>query len=173
MKSMKGPRIVKKKSINSEKDPYLLKIAPGDRAVCKKCGAVYHNKRWSLGKKTAVLPAAAKKISVVCTACQKIKDKFAEGYVTLHGTFLKAHKDEIISLVRNKEDRAMHFNPLDRIIEIKARKSLIEITTTTEKLAQRIGQMLKKAFDGEVEYKWSAGVKLARIVWTREEGAPA
>lgn len=173
MKSMKGPRIVKKKSINSEKDPYLLKIAPGDMAVCKKCGAVYHNKRWSLSKKTIALPATAKKLSVVCPACQKIKDKFAGGYVTLHGTFLKAHKDEILSLVRNKEEHAMHFNPLDRIIEIKAKKSLIEITTTTEKLAQRIGQMLKKAFDGEVEYKWSSDVKLARIVWTREEGASA
>lgn len=168
MKSMKGPRIVKKKSINSEKDRYLLKTAPSDKAVCKKCGAVYHSKRWSLAKKISALPATVKKVLVTCPACQKIKEKFAEGYVTLHGTFLKAHKDEILNLVRNKEERAMHFNPLDRIIEIKAKKSLIEITTTTEKLAQRIGQMLKKAFDGEVEYKWSSDVKLARIVWTRE-----
>lgn len=170
MKSMKGPRIAKKKSINSEKDPYLLKIAPGDRAVCKKCGATYHNKRWSLDKKAIAIPATAKKVMVVCAACQKKTDKFAGGYVTLHGTFLKAHKDEILNLVRNKEERAMHFNPLDRVIEIKAKRTLIEITTTTEKLAQRIGQMLKKAYDGKVEYKWSAGVKLARVVWTREEG---
>lgn len=164
---MKGPRILKKKSINSEKDPYLLKISPGDMAVCKRCGALYHGKRWSLGKKVA--PAGKKKaLTVLCPACQKVQDNFAEGYVTIRGGFLKEHRDDILGLVRNKEAHAMHFNPLDRIISLKEGKGSVDITTTTEKLAQRIGQMLKKAFSGRVEYKWSSDVKLARIVWTRE-----
>ena len=93
MKSMKGPRIARKKSINSEKDPYLLQIGPSDMAVCKKCGAVYHSKRWSFTKKTPAPAPGAKKVSVLCPACQKIKDKFAEGYVTIQGSFLKEHKN--------------------------------------------------------------------------------
>ena len=168
---MKGPRIVKKKSINTEKDPYLLKISPKDLAVCRKCGAVYHDKRWTIGKKAPVVPAGKKAVEVLCPACQKIKDRFAAGFVTIKGTFVKDHREEILNLVRNKEKRAMYHNPLDRIIEVKEKKGSIEITTTTEKLAQRIGQMIKKSFDGELEYKWSSDVKLARVVWTRESEA--
>lgn len=164
---MKGPRIVKKKSINTEKDPYLTALGPDDMAVCKRCGAIYHKKRWTLGKEDMIARAEKKRVDVICPACQKIKDNFAEGFVTIQGNFLKAHKDEMLNLVRNKEKRAIRYNPLDRIIEIKERRGAIDITTTTEKLAQRIGQMIKKAFDGQVEYKWSSDVKLARVVWTR------
>lgn len=165
---MKGPRIVKKKSIDTEQDPYLTALGPDEMAVCRKCGAIYHNKRWTLSKEGLTARAEKKRVEVVCPACKKISDKFAEGFITIEGKFQKAHRDEIINLMRNKEERAMHFNPLDRIIEIKDTEGKIEVTTTTEKLAQRIGQMLGKAFDGEVEYKWSSDVKLARVVWKRD-----
>lgn len=161
---MKGPRIIQKKAIDNAKDPYLNKIGPDAKAVCRKCGAVYQDKRWSL-KSTP--PEGKERVEVLCPACQKIKDKFAEGFVTLQGDFIKDHKDEILNLIKNKEERSMHTNPLHRIIEIKEQKGGIEITTTTDKLAQRIGQMLKKTFSGEVEYKWSSDVKLTRVVWTR------
>ncbi|MBI5345208.1 MAG: ATPase [Deltaproteobacteria bacterium] len=164
---MKGPRIVKRKAINTETDPYLHRIKPGDMAACKKCGAVYHNKRWSL-----TVPAGAggkAQVPVVCPACRKVMDRFAEGFVTIRGRFLDAHKEEILRLIRNKEKVAMRYNPLDRIIGINEKKGLMDITTTTEKMAQRIGQMMKKTFDGELTYKWSDDVKLARVVWTREE----
>lgn len=166
---MKGRRIVKKKSINTEKDPYLLKLSPGDMALCRKCGAMYHDKRWSIGAKAPVIAEGKKKrVSVLCPACQKIKDNFPEGYVTIQGAFVKTHKDEILRIIKNKEKIAMRYNPLDRIIGISEKRGVIEVTTTTEKLAQRIGQIIGKAFDGDVEYKWSSDVKLARIVWTRE-----
>ncbi|GMR04439.1 MAG: BCAM0308 family protein [Thermodesulfobacteriota bacterium] len=168
---MKGPRIVRKKAMNSEKDPYLMKISPEDMAVCKKCGAVYHNKRWSLDADTVKMAFSGKATEVLCPACQKIKDGFAGGFVTIQGGFIKDHSEEILNLVRNKEKRAMHNNPLDRIIEIKKKSGSIEIKTTTDKLAQRIGQMVKKTFNGDIEYKWSSDVKLARVVWTRDAGS--
>lgn len=165
---MKGPRIVKKKSINSEKDPYLLKLklTPGGVVVCRRCSAVYSGKRWSLAAKAPA--AAGKKVTVLCPACQKIKDNFPEGYVTIQGAFAAAHRDDIINMIKNKEKVAMRYNPLDRIIGISEKKGAIEVTTTTEKLAQRIGQMIAKSFGGNSEYKWSDDVKLARVVWTRE-----
>ncbi|MDP2689336.1 MAG: BCAM0308 family protein [Deltaproteobacteria bacterium] len=167
---MKGrPRIVKKKSINTEQDPYLTALGPDDMAVCGRCGAIYHKKRWTFNKKEMIARGEKKRMEVVCPACKKISDKFAEGFVTIEGEFQKAHRDEIINLIRNREERAMHFNPLDRVIEIKDAKGKIEVTTTTEKLAQRIGQMLGKAFHGDVEYKWSSDVKLARVVWKRND----
>jgi NMD protein affecting ribosome stability and mRNA decay len=165
---MKGPRIIRKKAIDTEKDPYLLKLSPEDMAVCRKCGAVYHDKRWSLSKTVAEKAARKKSVDVLCPACQKIKEKFAGGFVTIQGDFVQDHKEELLNLVRNKEKRAMHYNPLNRIIEIKERKGVIEVSTTTDKLAQKLGQMIKKAFNGEIEYKWSSDTKLARVVWTRD-----
>ncbi len=163
---MKGTRRFSRgttrKAIDTEGDPYIPKIGPKDMAICKRCGAIYHNKRWSFRKRTE-RPTK----EVLCPACQKIRDGFAGGFVTIQGEFIKDHKEEILNLVRNKEERSMYYNPLNRIIEIKQKDDTIEITTTTEKLAQRIGQMLRKAFHGRVEYKWSSDVKMARVIWTR------
>jgi len=167
---IRGPRIVKKKAIDTEKDPYLPEESPSDVGECTKCGIIYHGKHWALKSNTPEdVLLKEPRVKLICPACKKITEKFAEGYVTLHGDFLKGHKDEILHLIRNKEKIAMDSNPLERIIEIKDRAGTIEVTTTTEKLAQRIGQMLHKAFHGDVEYKWSDDVKLARVVWTRQE----
>ena len=51
---------------------------------------------------------------------------------------------------------------------MKEAKGSIEISTTTDKFAQRIGRMLEKTYSGSVEYKWSDDVKLARVTWTRQ-----
>ncbi len=158
-----------KKAIDTAADPYLNKVSPADNTSCSKCGAFYHNKRWSL--ETPVKSSAEEKKgkAVLCPACQKIRDGYAGGFVTLEGSFVTAHSEEIVNLIRNKEKRAMHINPLERIIEIKEKAGSMEVTTTTEKLAQRIGAILKKAYKGELEYKWSDGVKLARVEWRRDE----
>lgn len=167
---MKGLRIGMKKAINSESDPYLNQLGPDEMAVCKRCSSVYHSKRWYHPKEVPLKLADKPKTEVLCTACQKIRDKFAEGYVSLQGGFIKEHRDEILNLIKNKEEKASRMNPLERIIEITDKDGGIEITTTTEKLAQMIGRLLNKTFDGEVEYKWSSDVKLARVVWVRQEG---
>ena len=165
---MTGPRIGRGKSMDSDKDPYLSKSAPENMAVCAGCGAVYHNKRWTHREDAAAAAApAATKAAVLCPACQKIRDKYAQGFVTLQGAFVKDHKEELLNLVRNKETLSSHTNPLERIMEIKESRDAIEITTTSDKLAQRIGRVVAKAFSGEVEYKWSDDVKLTRVIWTR------
>ena len=55
-------------------------------------------------------------------------------------TFLTTHKDEIMRLIHNEEDRAKGFNPLERIVEVNESAEGIIVTTTNEKLAQRIGR---------------------------------
>ena len=156
------------KSIDTCKDPYLLKEGSHDMAICKQCHAIYHNKRWymdeELDAKKLDLPST---VLVTCPACQKIKDKFPGGIVTLTGEFLQKHKDEIINLIKNEEERARGFNPLERIIKILNDPKKIEVSTTNERLAQRIGKKVKKAFSGEVAYKWSQGTKLLRVTWSR------
>ncbi len=165
---MSPHRTARKKAIDTAKDPYLAKVPPGDMAVCNKCSAIYHNKRWSLSERAAKMASQKKGHKFTCPACQKIKDGFAEGFVTLKGEFVKKNHDELICMIKNREKRAIYYNPLSRIMEIKTKRSgIIEVTTTTDKFAQRLGQLIQKAYNGTVEYKWSADTKVTRVVWTR------
>ncbi len=165
---MRVLRYGRKKSIDTATDAYLNKVSPRDNTVCRGCGAVYHNKRWSLVAMKSPLQKTKTITGVLCPACQKIRDGFARGFVTLEGAFVTAHSEEIKNLILNKEKRAIYHNPLDRIIKIKTIKGRMEVTTTTEKFAQRLGAIIKKAYKGELEYKWSSGVKLARVRWQRD-----
>lgn len=73
-----------------------------------------------------------------------------------------------MNLIRNEAIKAMGLNPLERIISLDFDDGGIEITTTNEKLAQRIGKALHKAYSGSIEYRWSEDTKLARVNWHRE-----
>jgi DNA-binding transcriptional regulator WhiA len=86
----------------------------------------------------------------------------------LSGDFVWEHKEEILNLIRNESGRAQATNPLEGILSLDSGDGGIEITTTNEKLAQRIGKALHKAYAGRVEYRWSGDTKLARVLWHRE-----
>ncbi|MBW6504386.1 hypothetical protein K0B90_08935 [bacterium] len=103
----------------------------------------------------------------VCPACRKIADGFPSGVVTLHGGFLRTHRDEILAIVRNEERRARETNPLERIMAIREADGSVEVLTTDEKLAQRIGREIRKAYQGTVSFKWSEDANLVRVNWSR------
>lgn len=156
----------KKKIVTT--DTYITKGGQG-AAVCEGCQAVYRNKRWYVGPESVTAGTTA--IKVVCPACLKIRDNFPGGIVTLAGGYVLPHKRELIKLVKNEEDRARGFNPLERVMSIKENgHGSIIINTTNEKLAQRLGRAIKKAFHGDVKYHWSHDNKLVRVDWAREEG---
>lgn len=135
-------------------------------ARCQGCSAVYHKKRWYL---SGTLPegVAVGVPRVTCPACRKVLGHLAEGSVMLTGDFIAAHKGEILNRIRHEEARARTKNPLGRIMAIKEMDGRVEILTTNEKLAQRIGLGLKKAFKGSVKYLWSRGNHLLRVRWSR------
>jgi hypothetical protein len=150
----------------SNTDPYLPRGAQG-AAVCEGCHAVYQNKRWYLNEDN--LKAGTKTVSVVCPACLKIRDNFPGGIVTLQGGYVLPHKRDLLRLVKNEEERARGYNPLERIMSIRENgRGSIVISTTNEKLAQRLGRAIKKAFQGHVIYRWSHENKLVRVDWQRE-----
>jgi hypothetical protein len=82
--------------------------------------------------------------------------------------FFVAHKDEILRLIRNEEERAKGLNPLERIIEITESPEGVIVTTTNEKLAQRLGRTLKSSYQGDTSYHWSDR-KLLTVDWHRAE----
>jgi NMD protein affecting ribosome stability and mRNA decay len=160
-----------KKNVIRETDPYLPKKSAPAVGVCPECRAICRNKRWYLDEKEFALLTRGKGSDVArrrCPACRKIADGFIAGVVTLRGSFVREHREEIRNLVRNEEKRAMAFNPLARIILLKEDENGFEVSTTAEKLAQRIGREVHKACSGTVEYKWSEDSKLLRVNWVRE-----
>ena len=167
---MKGKiySVKSKKNVKTDSDPYLSKESHCGVALCKRCRGIYHNKHWSFDENKYNAFLKKRDITfVVCPACQKIKDGYPEGVVTLRGDFLKKHKEEILNLIKNEEDRAKGFNPLERIINIDESDEKIVVTTTNEKIAQRIGREVYKAYQGKIEYKWSHDNRMVRVEWTR------
>ncbi len=150
-------------------DPYNPRGAKGKVLVCDACHAVYRNKRWyadeGLFAEATHDPTAEHS---TCPACTKMRDDFPGGIVTLKGDFLRPHKQDVLNLIKNEEGRARGFNPLERVMSVKENdEGSIVIATTNEKLAQRLGRALKKAFNGVVAYRWSRDTKLVRVDWER------
>jgi hypothetical protein len=163
-------RPASRKNVDRETDPYLPRKGASSVGACPGCHAIRRNKRWYFDEKEyAALtrrPGAA--VEERCPACRKIADGFPSGMVILSGGYLRDHRKEILNLVRNEEKRAMGFNPLARIVSLTEEGGAIEIATTDEKLAQRIGREVRKACQGIVVYRWSEDSKLLRVNWARE-----
>lgn len=158
------------KKKTSTPDPYLPRGASRSVSVCGGCRAVYMNKRWYVeGDVARMTKQVAETKLTVCPACLKIRDNFPGGIVTLKGDYVLSHKAELMNVVKNEEERARGFNPLERVMSIKENgHGSIVISTTNEKLAQRLGRAIKRAFRGDVSYHWSHDNKLARVDWVRE-----
>ncbi len=151
-------------------DPYLPPKGSGLRevAICRDCTAVYQKKKWFLDPRLYEKKKAQKNINwVICPACKKTKENVPGGVVTLKGDFLQQHKEEIMNLVHNEDERSKKYNPLKRIMKINEKGNAIEILTTEGRLAYRIGSILFKAYDGEVEYKKHENTKFMRVEWRR------
>lgn len=150
-------------------DPYLLEMPPDEVAICRECRSVYASGIWKLEDQAANDLKKAKRVTeTLCPACKKTRDRMPGGIVSLSGAFLNEHEEEIVNLINHENRSAMEVNPIERIMDTERRDDVMVIWTTNEKLAQRIGRAVHKAYGGEVEYKWSKGTKLARVNWNRE-----
>jgi NMD protein affecting ribosome stability and mRNA decay len=159
-----------KKKVDVERDAYLPRWSPKGTLYCGGCGAVYYRRRWTLTPPPEVRDWAEFRDGTsvtLCPACRKIRDRYACGELRLLG-IRPREKREILLLLRNEEERARQKNPLERIMRLEQSGSDWRVETTTEKLAQRLGRALEKAFGGSVAYKWSHNNKFARVVWQSE-----
>ncbi|HEX4945216.1 MAG TPA: BCAM0308 family protein [Blastocatellia bacterium] len=147
---------------------HRLPQAMAEPAVCKICGDVYADRRWTLPEAQRAQQTRPTR-EVVCPACKRQADNLPSGYVYLVGAFLRQHFTEITQLLQNEAARAASDNPLARIMELTQEGAeQLTITTTTEHLAQRLGHAVNKAYDGAVRYDFSHENKLARVYWRRD-----
>jgi NMD protein affecting ribosome stability and mRNA decay len=158
-----------RRNVQDDHDPYIDDEQLAHNSVCKECGRVYTAGRWYFKDQIAEKNASNnQRRDVVCPACRKQRDHVPGGVIKITGGFFDNHREEILNLIRHEEAKAMADNPLERIMAMGSNGNAFEIETTNEKLAQRIGKALHKAYDGRIEYKWSADTKLTRVNWHRD-----
>ena len=150
-------RLIKQK----RHDAYQEKGKLPEPTVCRECGAVFIEGRWSWWE------AAAKSHAIVCPACQRIKDKFPAGYLEIKGAFFATHREEIDNLIRNIEKQEKAEHPMERIMAISAADGHTMITTTGVHLARRLGEALQHAYQGELDFTYGDADKTIRLTWSR------
>ena len=142
-------------------DLYAPHCDPGETAICTECHALYERRHWFFDEEAYFYASTQPDThKVLCPACHKIRDRYAEGQVTLRASaFL---------IIQNEEVRAKGVNPLERIIAITESDEGMVVTTTNEKLAQRIGRTLKSTYHGQTTYHWSEP-KMLTVEWQRAD----
>jgi hypothetical protein len=128
--------------------------------VCPECGAVYRNVRWQWSARAKDTPQR------MCLACRRIHHRFPAGVITLHGPLDQSQREDIVRLARHQEEAEKSEHPLNRIVGIENNPGGIVITTTDIHLPRRIGETVKRAFDGVMEIDFNEDGYFVRVNWT-------
>lgn len=154
-------------------DPYRNPAALPEPALCERCGALWRGGRWTLaGQVRKADLRFARPAKVICPACRRTADAYPGGVLYLSGTFLGQHRDQILRTLRNEAEAGRARNPLDRIMAVEEADGRMTVTTTSEKLAQRLGKAVCKSCGGDLDIRFSPQEKLVRVYWNREAEAP-
>jgi len=159
------------KRVDHEEKPDKSKSL-SEPAVCSECQAVYFRRRWHSSSQLNGDDKALQekvKMTTICPACDQILRKDAKGLLSLDGDFVSKHAVDIENLLRNEAARSAEDNPTARIMELsKTVGKGIQVKTTTDHLAHRLGHAIEKAYDGELHISFSHENHLTRVSWHRD-----
>ncbi|WP_371919588.1 BCAM0308 family protein [Pseudomonas sp. BBP2017] len=136
-------------------------------AIYPQCGTVYQAGNWTWKRPESTVIDDAK--TVTCPACQRIDVNMPAGTVTLSGSFLLKHRNEIINLIENTEKQEKAEHALERIINFTDSAADLIVTTTGIHLANRLGHALEAAFKGDSDYQYADDEYGLSVDWTRDE----
>ena len=139
---------------------------PAEPSVCEECGAVFARRVWRHDRKHtgALLDRAT---WTRCPACSQAACNVGFGRVVIRGRYALANEATIRRRIANVAVRASRTQPERRISAVDQHDDLIEVITTSQKLAHRIVHELKKLFRGRASYAWSSDGTLF-ATWERE-----
>jgi hypothetical protein len=143
-------------------DPYKTRLKLAEDTVCPQCKAVFRKGRWTWGEVEA--PSGEE----MCQACHRTNDDYPAGVVTLSGSFLAGHRDEILGLVRHQEELEKGEHPLHRIMAIDDDGGDVVIKTTDIHLPRRIGEAVESAYNGKFEFTYDKEGYFLRGTWQRD-----
>lgn len=145
-------------------DPYRATTKSRAPRRCPDCGATYVRGRWRWQGLVPPPPA-----TMACPACRRVHDRYPAGEVIISGTFAVAHADEILRLVHNTAAAENRDHPLHRIMDVRRRDGIVEVTTTDVHLPRRIGHALEDAWDGVLKTHYDEQGYYARVTWERND----
>lgn len=143
------------------KDTYESTAKLPEPSACRTCAAVYSGGRW----RWTAAPEGAR--PVTCPACLRAADNIPAGTLRLGGEFLRAHREEIVSLIRNTEQSEKALHPMERLMTLNEENGAIVATTTGVHLARRLGEALHRAYQGVLDFTYGDAEKTIRVSWTR------
>jgi NMD protein affecting ribosome stability and mRNA decay len=124
-----------------------------EHSICERCGAIYAKRTWRKGRRLAVALASGPTWTV-CPACrQKSREEYL-GRIRLRGLAGGEEESLVRRRVRNLERRARFTQPERQLVSMEAAGDEIEILTTSQKLAHRVGREIEKLLGGRIRYHW-------------------
>jgi hypothetical protein len=154
-----------KRDTEDDRDPYLNEEPPGEPLRCPVCANIYAKKRWYRSDQYE-LGEDDRARSYTCPGCRKVQDGYYRGELTVSGSFLADHHDEISHLIQNEVHDRQEKNPLSKLVEVDVEGDEVRFHTTNGKLAEHLGRSLEKAYKGELSIDKSEHI--TRVNWSRD-----
>jgi hypothetical protein len=171
LRSRRGKGLIRSlnRGFTRTKKRHPAEVAAGrlaEPSVCERCGAVFAGRVWRRDRPvTGALRARARWVR--CPACVQAANEAGLGRVVIRGAYALAHEPVIRRRLANVASRAARTQPERRISAIDRHDDRLEVITTSQKLAHRIVNELKKLFRGRASYAWSDDGTLF-ATWERE-----
>jgi hypothetical protein len=113
-------------------------------------------------------PELARAHWTICPGCRQASQEIGFGRILIRGAYAAANEALIRRRIANVAARAGFTQPERRITSIERQGDVLEVLTTSQKLAHRIVHELKKLFRGRATYAWSDDGTLF-ATWQREQ----
>ena len=158
-----------RRGVRGDKSPAVARKTPRPRepAICRRCGSVFARRTWRADR--ALTHDLLSRASwTVCPACTEVGRAEGQGRVVISGGYAAAHEDAIRRRIRNVAARARFTQPQRRLVSAERSGAVLEVLTTSQKLAHRIVHELRKAFRGRARYAWSAADGSLLATWERK-----
>ena len=89
------------------------------------------------------------------------------GIVEIDGEFARQHRDEIRQTIRNQAERERSEHPMNRLMALDDTEGGLRAATTDIHSAQRIGEAVHRAFQGELAVDYGKDEYSVRVTWRR------
>lgn len=142
-------------------DPYAHKSKAAGAQVCDDCDIVHHAGRWYEGA-----PPVGDVGRTVCPACQRIRDRYPAGTITLPSEFLE-QREEVMGMLKNAEKAERETHPLERLMAVEdGEGGTLVVTTTGLHLAKAITSKLERRFHKKARIHYPPEAHLMQADWS-------
>jgi hypothetical protein len=146
------------------RDPYAVRRKLESPTLCPECHAVFEKGRWRWREEW---PSDIHKEA--CPACCRARDRYPAGFVSLEGAFVRAHRREVLDIIRSEQQRESAEHPLNRVMSIEDRPGGLLVTSTDVHLPRLIGEAMRRSHKGQLRVTYDRHYYSIRVEWRRDE----